>query len=379
MDKCYLLGLVLLWGMVSCGEKADSERSESSLKIPELVIRDSLVVDHLTSLALLDVMPGRTEYLFFDDKSNEFLRVDSSGEILVKVDRSGDGKDNYQSTYFMGANYLENGDILLQTQNAEFIYDQDFVLKEKRKLDYILVTQNFLGTGAMLTQGNYLYTFSVPEDKAQKIYQSETFSTAFPYLRVYDQRSHQLIAEDSVPASSQPFKRPGAYGRLEPIPQITRDKIYLLFPTSPELYVYDFPGLKPLEVIDLNPDPTYRQILPVKRDGFSLFFADLASSSYEGFAFTNGYLMTWYTGAAPQDEVDQLPRNVVGDSRYQALQEKYKVNYYQIFKGSEKVWEGKWDLKLRSVRGLIYSSYKPGEEPDSVEKDFQTFYFYGLK
>lgn len=67
-----------------------------------------------------------------------------------------------------------------------------------------------------------------------------------------------------------------------------------------------------------------------------------------------------YEGAAPQNEVDELSRDVVGDSRYMALYKKYKSNtYYQIFKNEKKLWEGTWDVNLWAVRDVLYASFKP--------------------
>ncbi|MEP0712163.1 hypothetical protein [Algoriphagus sp.] len=90
--------------------------------------------------------------------------------------------------------------------------------------------------------------------------------------------------------------------------------------------------------------------------------------------------MTWYSGAAPQHEVDKLPKEYLGGSEFTDLAEKYKTKtYYQIFKDEHKLWEGSWDVKLFSVRDILYSYSKPDEDPDAVEKDRQTIYFYELK
>jgi hypothetical protein len=51
----------------------------------------------------------------------------------------------------------------------------------------------------------------------------------------------------------------------------------------------------------------------------------------------------------------------------------------QIFKEEEKIWEGQWDINLKVRRNLIYSNAKIGEDPNSVEKDVQTLYFYELR
>jgi hypothetical protein len=43
------------------------------------------------------------------------------------------------------------------------------------------------------------------------------------------------------------------------------------------------------------------------------------------------------------------------------------------------LWEGTWDINLQVVRNLIFSNAKVGEDPEAVEKDFQTLYFCELK
>ena len=96
--------------------------------------------------------------------------------------------------------------------------------------------------------------------------------------------------------------------------------------------------------------------------------------------FSNGYLLTQFDGFVPQDEVDKLPREYVGGPEFMELVDKYKSKYnYQIFRDEQKLWQGSWDVNLWSVRNILYSNAKPGEDPDAVEKDVQTIYFYELK
>jgi len=364
----------------ACGEKTQEIQSEAY--IPELVITDSLVIDHLTSLGMIDVKYDHSEFLMYDFKTSEFVRVDKSGEILLKANRSEDGKDSFKSSYFTTAHYIQNDQVLVITHTSAFIYDLDFNLIETKKVNFELVTRTIGGSRAALSSGEYLYTFSLDvTGDVRAIVESDDFSVVYPFMTVRDINSLDTLHTAYIPKGTQMAINPGQYNNLDPIVKLVKDEMFVLFPNSPEMYVYGFPELKFKRKWALNPGKSYKQILPTKDEtSFEGFLKALASSEYTNFGFSNSYLLTQFTGFAPQEEVDQLPRDYVGGSEFIELANKYKsTSYYQIFKGEEKLWQGIWDVNLRSVRDVLYSNAKPGEEPDAVEKDMQTYYFYELR
>ena len=58
-----------------------------------------------------------------------------------------------------------------------------------------------------------------------------------------------------------------------------------------------------------------------------------------------------------------------------ALREKYKYPVYQVFKGNEKLFEGKLDVQISNINGVIFSKQILGEE-NETEKDYEVIYFY---
>ena len=373
------LPLLLFAVLLACSEKTQETQTEDN--IPGLVITDSLVIDRLTKPYLIDVREDRSEYLFFDFQTDELLRVAASGEILAIANRSEDGKDSFKTRYFSTADFYGEDEILIITHAGAFIYDLDFILKEEKPIDFSLVTRRIGGSNAAEVYKDYLYTFSVENEEGEKVYNSDDFSTAYPFMTIRDLDSFEILKSEYIPSQTQIAITPGKYLGLDPIIRFSGDEIFVLFPNSPELYIYELPSLVLKSFISLQPGEEYKQIEPLDENiNFDGFFKSLASSQFINYAFSNGYLLTQYEGAAPKDEVDALPRNVVGDERYMALEKKYKSrNYYQIFKDQEKLWEGTWDVNLSSVRNVLYSNAKPGEDPDAVEKDVQTIYFYELK
>lgn len=75
----FVLSAVLLINLISC---QDSKEENTIVDDVELAIIDSLQIDHLGELYLIDLKEDRSEYLLYDVFKNEFLRVDTAGNIL---------------------------------------------------------------------------------------------------------------------------------------------------------------------------------------------------------------------------------------------------------------------------------------------------------
>jgi hypothetical protein len=191
----------------------------------------------------------------------------------------------------------------------------------------------------------------------------------------------EIVAETSFPSTTEMVKSPGEYLNMEPVLKMKGSKLFALYPNSKELYTYTFPDLELIDTLDLNPGKSFSQVKPTFKEEppLSGFFKNLAGSDFLNFHFSNEYLLTWYEGAAPQDEVDGLPRESVGGEEFMKIVKKYKKPFYQIFKNEEKLWEGELDVKLLSIKDKLFSFSKPGEDPNAVEKDVQTLYFYELR
>jgi hypothetical protein len=369
-----------LTALFSCNPP-ESETENPNQEIPELFLVDSLVVDRLTQFTLVDVNEDRSSYLLYDWKTKEFMNVTSSGEIKALANLNGDGKNSYQDSYFVGAKFKGNDKILIQTYAGLYTYDLEFNLQEKRTDSYDLVTRRVGGSRGFDTYNEYLYTFSIEENDMKGIYDNQEFSRSYPFLTIRDIESYDVINSVYIPETTSLAKNPGFYNNLDPIVHFEGNLMHVLFPNSPELYSYDLPSLELKKSFDLNPGEAYRIAKPHNPEqGLKGFFNSLAAGEYQYFTFSNGYLLTIYDGAAPQDAVDALPQDMVGGEKFNELVRKYKDHfYYQIFKDEEKIWEGKWDIKLEVVRDLIYSNAKVGEDPNAVEKDVQTLYFYEIR
>lgn len=161
----FVLSAVLLINLISC---QDSKEENTVVDHIELAIIDSLQIDHLGELYLIDLKEDRSEYLLYDVFTNEFLRVDPAGNILQQINRTGDGKDNYQSDYFRTAQYLENGDILIEMFCMQFIYNGEFALKDKRQTNFVPITNRIMGSTVNLPIGDMMFSHAFHTDDSQE-------------------------------------------------------------------------------------------------------------------------------------------------------------------------------------------------------------------
>lgn len=376
--SCFFAFLTLIY---SCGPSDSEKIVEGEKYVPQLVITDSLLIDRLTQPTLIDVNNEKSEFLFYDFKTSEFFRISKSGELLKTANLTGDGRNTIQSTYFVGAKYGGNNEIVIQTMTATFIYDLDFQLKNKETSDFSLVLPRVGGSRGFETYGDYIYTFSIDEnDRSPELMQAKNFSNAYPFITLRDSQTLTIVKSDSVPSTSYVAQHPGQYLDLDPIVKFSTEEMFVLFPNSPEMYVYDFPSLKLKDQWDLNPENTYRQMEPSSPGGEIDVYRSLSAGRYQNFAFSNDYLLTAYQGAVPQDEVAELANYPSDGDEYKAIVKKYRsMPHYQLFEGKGKIWEGQWDIKLSMVRDVIFAFSKPGEDPNAFEKDIQTIYFYELR
>ncbi|MDO8966199.1 hypothetical protein [Algoriphagus sp.] len=306
--------------------------------------------------------------------------VDINGVIIDSSILRGDGKNQMGDQYFVTANFISNDEIIVQNFWNVFRYTIDFELIEKKESPYTLITRNVGGGRSSYIFDNYLYTFSVDKSDEKSYHQSEK-DNLYPFMQIRNYPFLEIVAEASFPPTSEMVKSPGEYLNMEPVLKMKDSKLFALYPNSKELYTYSFPDLELIDTLDLNPGKNFKQVKPTLEDDPPLagFFKNLAGSDFLNFHFSNEYLMTWYEGAAPQNEVDGLPRESVGGEEFMNIVKKYKKPFYQIFKNEKKLWEGELEVKLFSIKDKLFSFSKPGEDPNAIEKDIQTLYFYELR
>lgn len=366
----------VLW---ACGNKTRDLDQYESFE-PNFVLKDSLVIDYLGMLSLMDIKVDGSEYLLYDHQRKELLRVNADGEILLNKNLTSDSKDGYGS-YFFSCHYMGEKEIVVFTYNEAYVYDNELNLVKSLDLPFYFETNTVGGGHVNLLLDETLFTNSVAADVSNDFLKEEDYLASYPFLTVYDMKKEEVMAREPIPSGSQLIKNPGEYRETAPFSLVYKEQLYLLFSYSPEIYKYSFPEMELLETIELSPGKDYVQAEPTPRkgDGLGKFFNELASSNYVCLYESNGYLITSFLGGAPKEEVDALPKDVVGGEDFMRVMNKYKIPYYQIISDGKKLWEGHLDIDFRYKGGRLFAARNVNLPHVEEELDHVAFYFYDIE
>ncbi|HSI74920.1 MAG TPA: hypothetical protein VK957_03460 [Lunatimonas sp.] len=355
------------------------EQSASDF-IPDFVVTDSLIIDYIGQLNLVNSKDDRSEYLLFDPQRKEFVRVNEEGNILQRKNLEEDSKDQFEPSY-VSIDYLANGQLLFVGMNHFYWYDSELNLLDKKEIPFNIKSVYFSPGHANLVHGHNIFTHAVNKDLDDDTREKEDFLANFPFLTVYDFAEEKIISQDFIPKSAQMIKAPGKYMDSAPFSVLLNQDLYLLFQNSPEIYRFSFPKLNLIETIPLAPDNSfYAQIKPVPVKNYqsmSSYGMLTENSAFFGIGITNGLLLAGYHGALPTDVVEIY--NSASDQEKKQIRETYKIPYYQVVKEGEKVWEGHLDIQFQFQNGRIYADRNVNLPRAELELDYVPFYFYEIR
>ncbi|AKP51350.1 hypothetical protein CA2015_1923 [Cyclobacterium amurskyense] len=359
-----------------CQTKIESEGEI----MPEFVITDSLFIDYLGQLNMVDFKEDQSEYLLYDRQRKEFVRVNNKGNILQTKNLSIDGKDYFGTQYF-SINYLPNNQLLFVGSGHFFWYDRELNLIEKKEIPFNIKSIYFSPGHVNLVQEQRLFTHAYSKDINEASTERDEFLSSHPFLTVFDFKEEKFISQDYIPKSVQMIKSPGKYLDSAPFSLLHNEELYLLFANSPEIYRFSFPNLELMETIELNPGKsTYSQIAPLPFENYEggTFEMVFENSAYFGLFSSNEYLLTGYYGAIPSDVMEEYNSTATQEEKT-IIKEKYKIPYYQIIKEGKKLWEGHLDIQFKNQGGRLFADHKLNQPKVEEELDYIPFYFYELR
>jgi hypothetical protein len=131
MNKSTFVAFTTLFAITlfSCSqsEKESSSTITDPIQALEFEVIDSIVVDLLEPVTILDYLPSKDLYLMKNTKEGIVFLVDGKGEILEKRELGGEGPNQIQQ-FFEGRFYGESGYVFkeLSMEMAYHIFDLEF-------------------------------------------------------------------------------------------------------------------------------------------------------------------------------------------------------------------------------------------------------------
>ena len=136
LHSLYLLPFAI--SILSCsGEKEETISSYPlSEQNFEFEIYDSLVVDYLGNLALMDMSPDGNTILLNDTNTDTLFVTNAAGDILYQYMLKGEGPNNYTGNRTGIAKFSSNSEFIIPTSRGVYIYNLEGELQKSYKPDF---------------------------------------------------------------------------------------------------------------------------------------------------------------------------------------------------------------------------------------------------
>ncbi|WP_425637705.1 hypothetical protein ACPUEN_20085 [Algoriphagus yeomjeoni] len=136
MNKSPFIVLTALFATVffSCAEKETTSTSTSPIQELQFEVVDSIMVDLLEQVTILDYLPSKDQYLMKNNREGRVFLVSGNGEIQETHELGGEGPNQIMG-FMEGRFYGESGYVFkeLSMEMPYHIYDADFQKIRKTK------------------------------------------------------------------------------------------------------------------------------------------------------------------------------------------------------------------------------------------------------
>ncbi len=149
-----ILALAIL---ISCGKNSESFKAERNSDY-ELVKVDSFTIDNLTRVKIIDYSETENIFLGYSEVQNDILEISPQGEIIKRVNLSGDGPGKLGSWVPLGLSFGPENKRVFQLPFQLVTYDQAYEIQENIRIQSPLPVR----TSAPLGQTSFFMENGLP-------------------------------------------------------------------------------------------------------------------------------------------------------------------------------------------------------------------------
>ena len=385
LQKCfYLLFFAVLLACTT--EKSNKDETEIDVADkPELVVTDSIVIEHVGRLIMTDYDRSNQIFLCYDLSTNEILTVGRHGSILTKFMRETNDDIGYgihqanPGVGFYGDSsivvsslsgiyfYTFSGDLLRKIGNSNNSGYPNLNMRSKI-ISYDLNEERYVL--ASLNGDDYEFAGDQPEfyDLVRQLtivnLDKEIFSMEIGFEKGSLYKNEFRYAEQS------------AYYEINP----SGTELYIIYNYDPQLFVYDLVTFDLKRTISTEPD--FFKVKEKARFGekMPLFESFLLNSRYYGFhLFEDRLILEYHDSGLKEADIGQRP--VTPEVGMKLNRAAIKNMYVQIFDNEKKTYG---DLKVPA--GLAYlmtvldrDKFLFSADRNLIERDYEVFYVCELK
>lgn len=301
-----LLSSFLLSVLMSC---ESSDPTESQPKEFSLEIVDSVQIDYLGDMMLLDYDPKADKYLLSNEVYNEYLEVDELGKILNKNKFNEEGIDAVG--YPLGLGYF-NGDVTVFNPPKGYYRFQDSTKVGEVSIPYSYqVFMMYPKLGVFESANKIYYPKPWPETLAVNMEDGDFYRELYrlPIIESQDKITGDTIGALRLPENSV-LLDDQIHGFPIPVYTIDNDKLLLSMWLEPKIYVYAKEGDQFVyeKTVDVN-IPDWIPYTPVDLDKADQFFPENMKKrpgNLTNILVSDDYYIAVYNKGLSEDQVSEL-------------------------------------------------------------------------
>ncbi|MBN7817856.1 hypothetical protein [Algoriphagus pacificus] len=298
----------------SCSEEKEAEKSSTPLSAQnlEFEIYDSLVVDYLGNLMLLDISPDKQNFLLMDQSNGEILITDPNGNILHQYNRSGEGPEDYNGGRSGNVVFLTNEEFLIPTTREIIQYDLEGNLIRRLKPEFQGFANLIISfSKAVIKNGDNLYL------KIQGRHPDSGDLNTYTNLEKVNINTGEYEPIVPFPKTSKFLVPESEFQAFDyhPTFEVEGDSLYIIFRNEPVLYSY---SLNDLSSPAYSKKITFNEFIErntdAKSDPGSFSIRDFLVGSINNIdKMDDGNFLIYYTSGLTDDEFKEAESNVDGD------------------------------------------------------------------
>lgn len=243
----FLISLIGL-SVFACSDEKEKTKSSTPLSEQALgfEIYDSLVVDYLGNLSLMDISPDGSTFLLNDTNTDTLFVTNSDGEILHQYMLKGEGPNNYAGNRTGIAKFSSNSEFLIPTSRGIYSYNVEGELLKGYKPDFTSSVSLIIG-GAdnSVIHENKFYTNLTGRYSEKYGHEGVDFQQNSKQLEVLDLETGLYSPLITFPKSSKFSSTEKSFPLLNYYLNLsaTEDSLFINFRNEPKIFGYAFDQL----------------------------------------------------------------------------------------------------------------------------------------
>lgn len=232
----------LVFGLFSCGNNSSVSQVEQASNSFSLELIDSVQIDFLGDMKLIDYDAQHEKYLISDNSGRNYLEVDDQGKVLNQNELRTDGLNAVSSV--SGIGYLD-GDVAVLTQTDGYYKFRDATKIGEITIPYPYLSVIFQTKLGIFSEGNRIYYQKPwPQTIDLSMNNWDLYRQLYdlPIIESMDVKSGDTLAAVRLPRSSA-FLDGRVHGFLLPTYSRFDDLLLLSIQIRPEIYVYKKEGI----------------------------------------------------------------------------------------------------------------------------------------